>query len=660
VNPAVEEVTAAANLSIRSLPAQAYLTEQIQEQNAVTTTSTAEKLTLSHTQPVRENQVTASGSTDEGEKEEKRLRIAMPGLSLSLPDKVITQSPGADVPVVQGTPQFKGVPFVQGAPKTAHTPHMPTIPQWQISRLPTYPSVPAVQHEAPAQPTAQHGTLSPPAQPAHPLRGQHRPGGRQRGCAPALVVAGVTCLLIVASIIGASLTILSPSLSLSGSTNVTWGESIHLHGSKFIPRSSVLLTLDGTTPLYFTSRNPATQASYNMITTAGLETIEEQFAQVGPAKNSVVVSGNGTFNVDVSVNPNWHAGRHFIRASEEISTRSAELTFTIQQLGTSSTTTPSPTGTPTPGLSCVKPASLALTASTGYIQPISQEVTLCTTGSGAINWTASWDHNAASWLQLDHTSGKINAPGQGQVKVSMLAGNLTPGKYTTAITFSDQAKGSQVSLNVSFIVQAGCINVTPGAFKVSSMIGATQTQAATVINCGSAAGSWFARTNASWLKVIPTSGTLSAGAAQRVTITMSQGKVGAYAGQGTFTLGGSQFVVHVTLKVQAPTLSVNPSSLDASNCLPGTKAWTCYVSLINNGEVNTNLNWSASSKGTPNISFSPASGTLAAGAQVEVKINIPYSRCPANATLTFSGPANSVNVAWIYTCTGENSWRTTR
>src|SRR5215467_3686645 len=161
VNPAVEEVTAAANLSIRSLPAQAYLTEQIQEQNAVTTTSTAEKLTLSHTQPVRENQVTASESTDEGEKEEKRLRIAMPGLSLSLPDKVITQSPGADVPVVQGTPQFKGVPFVQGAPKTAHTPHMPTIPQWQISRLPTYPSVPAVPHAAPTQPETQHGTLSP-------------------------------------------------------------------------------------------------------------------------------------------------------------------------------------------------------------------------------------------------------------------------------------------------------------------------------------------------------------------------------------------------------------------------------------------------------------------------------------------------------------------
>ena len=69
--------------------------------------------------------------------------------------------------------------------------------------------------------------------------------------------------LIAASIIGAGFTILSPALSLSGSTNVTWGESIHLCGSHFIPGSSVVLTLDGTTPLYYTSVDPATRAGFH-------------------------------------------------------------------------------------------------------------------------------------------------------------------------------------------------------------------------------------------------------------------------------------------------------------------------------------------------------------------------------------------------------------
>src|SRR5712692_3137802 len=657
-NLPVEEVTTAPNLPVPSLPVRTDLAEDAQEQNAVTAISIAENPTLPHAQLVPENQASTNADTDEEEEEEKRRRAAMFGPGLSLLGKVVTRAPGADVPVVQGTPQFKGVPSVQGAPHIAQAPHMPTIPKWQISRLPTYPSVPAVHHAAPAQPAAAHGTMSPPLpQPAHPIPGPHGPGARQSGCVPGLVVAGVTCLLIIASIIGLGFTILSPSLSLGGSTNVAWGEAIHLHGSNFIPGSTVRLTLDGAAPLYYASRNPATQVSYSTITTAGLDTIEEQFAQDSSTKNSVVVGGNGTFNISVIVNPNWHAGRHFIRASEEISPRSAQLTFTIQQSGTSSTPTPSPTETPTPltlGLSCVKPASIALTASAGYTQPVSQKVTLCAIGSGAINWTASWDRNAAPWLQLDHTSGKINAPGQGQVKVSTLAARLKPGKYTTAITFSSQASGTQVSLTVSLTVQAGCVSVTPGTFKVSGAVGNTQTQTATVTNCGNAAGSWSAATSASWLKVAPTSGTLSAGAAQKVTITMSQGKVGTYTGQSTFTLGESQFVVHVTLKVQAPTLSVKPRSLDAQTCSLDRSQlfWVCHVTVTNDGNVHANLNWSTSSSEGPSISFSPANGTLAAGAQVRVKVDIP-DNCPDIATLVFTGPANSVSVTWIYLCSGD-------
>jgi hypothetical protein len=656
-NQPMEEITTAPILPVASLPVGTDLTEEIKEQNAVTAISIEENPTFPHAQLAPENQAPESADIDEEEEEKKRRRAAMLGPGLSLLGKGVAPVPGTDVPMVQGAPQFKMVPSVQGAPHIPQAPHTPSVPKWQISRLPTYPSVPAVHHAASAQPAVPHGTMSPPPQPAHPLPGLHGPGARQSGCVPALVIAGVTGLLIVASIIGLGFTILSPSLSLGGSTKVAWGQSIHLRGSNFIPGSTVLLTLDGAAPLYYTGRNPAMQVSYSKIITAGLETIEEQFVQDSSAKNSVVVSGNGTFNVSVTINPSWHAGRHFIRASEEISPRSAQLTFTIQQPGTSSTSTPSATETPTPvaqGLSCVKPTSIALTASAGYSQPVSQEVTLCAIGSGTINWTASWDHNAAPWLQLDHTSGKINAPGPGQVKVSTLAANLKPGKYTTAITFSGQPGGSQVSLTVSFTIQAGCVSVTPGTFKVSGVIGNTQTQTATVTNCGNAAGSWSATTSASWLKVAPASGTLRAGAAQKVTISMSQGKVGTFTGQSTFTLGESQSAVHVTLKVQAPTLSVNPSSLDASrDCTLDNNqtVWICHVKVKNDGNVHANLNWSTI--GSSNVSFKPASGTLAAGASVQVEVDIQFNGCPAGAGLTFIGPANSVTVTWIYDiCTG--------
>jgi hypothetical protein len=207
---------------------------------------------------------------------------------------------------------------------------------------------------------------------------------------------------------------------------------------------------------------------------------------------------------------------------------------------------------------------------------------------------------------------------------------------------------------VSFTVEAGCVSVTPGTFKVSSAIGATQTQTATVTNCGNAAGSWFAATSASWLKVAPASGTLSAGAAQKVTITLSQGKVGTFTGQSTFTLGESQSAVHVTLKVQAPTLSVSPSSLNAlRDCtLVNQAVWVCHVTISNNGNVHANLNWTTN--GPSNITFSPASGTLAAGKSVRVEVDIPDNGCPNSAALGFIGPVNSVSVPWIYNiCPGN-------
>src|SRR5713101_5882478 len=66
----------------------------------------------------------------------------------------------------------------------------------------------------------------------------------------------------------------------------------------------------------------------------------------------------------------------------------------------------------------------------------------------------------------------------------------------------------------------------------------------------------------------------------------------------------------------------------------------------------TNLTWSAISRGISGVTMKPARGTLQPRGQVSVNITMPSTiPCPANDTITFTGPTNSVNVSWSCTAT---------
>ena len=69
--------------------------------------------------------------------------------------------------------------------------------------------------------------------------------------------------------------------------------------------------------------------------------------------------------------------------------------------------------------------------------------------------------------------------------------------------------------------------------------------------------------------------------------------------------------------------------------------WVCFETLSTQG----NLNWTTASSGLQGITFSPASGTLVAGQSMQVEVDVPRIPCETPATLTFTGPANSINVA---------------
>jgi hypothetical protein len=615
--------------------------------------------------------------SQEEEEEERRRRAAILGMGVPLLGTLTVEGmPNAgNVPMVQGTPQIGGVPTVQG------TPYPPAGSMGQgLYSSPTVmaPQLPASIPVSPLPATTV--TLHHPNHPHHPHH-PHTPHHKPHGCSLVFIIAAIILpVLIILSFLGLGLTLFAPSLSLSGSTTVVQGGTFTLHGSHFIPGSSVTLTLDDTIPLYFSSRSLPVQSTHTANAAMQILTMDTNLAQqISFSNNTVSVGGDGTFAVTITANPGWPVGKHTLKASESPTHRSTSLDFTIYMAGTTPTTigaasttpsvtsSPSPTTTLTPtatatlpGLSCVNPSTLSLgPVIQGYNQPVSAPVTLCATGAGTINWAASWDQNAAPWLHLDHTSGQIPAPGQALVEVSALASNLAPGSYSVTLAFTSQPDNTTKSLQISFTVQAGCASGNPNTLSYSGVANVSDpaAQTVTITNCGPA-GAWSAGTQTNnggnWLFASTIAGTLNAGASSNVTITATNLKAqlaaGTYTGNVTFKIGTGTFTVHVTLTViPAPTLSTTtPTPIFANRqCKPDQTGglWVCYVSLTNSS-TNLSLNWSATSSGINSVNFTPSRSTLFPGQTIQVQVTVPLSDCPIKGILSFTGPANTVTVEW--------------
>lgn len=602
------------------------------------------------------------------EEEERRRRAALLGLGFV---GLARTGQAGNVPMAQGTPQMGGVPVVQGTPQIGNG----SMAQAMRGTVGNSVSTGVSSPQGPSHP----------AQPAHPTHPTHPssppkpPKPNPSGCAPAWLIIVSAIILIITSIITTAFTLLAPTLSLSGSGSVPLGGSLHLHGSHFAPGSSITLTLDGTIPLSVSA--PSFSASTVSFPIAG-----EVWALAAQGNNGLRAGGDGSFDVTIAIGTNWRPGQHTIRASENISPRSAELTFTVVESGitptpsptstatATATTTVTPTASPsasptvtatsvTTGLSCINPATLTLgPVSEGYNQAVSSAVTLCTNGSGVVNWTASWDQKAAPWLKLDRTSGQIQAPAQQQVTVSASASGLKAGNYAAMVTFTDSQGSTSETLTVNFTVQTGCVSAMPTTLSFTGVAGVSNPAAQTVsvTNCGTLPATWSetikTASGGNWLSVDTNSGTLKSKSAQNVTVTASNVvaklSAGTYTGQITFAIGSTQSVVKVTLTVQAaPTLVVEapspPTFYANQNCsYNGTGGyWVCTASIANSSS-SVSLNWTSSSSGIAGITFNPASGTLEPGQGTRVQVIVPANNCQAQATLTFSGPANSDNITW--------------
>src|SRR5258708_21060658 len=253
------------------------------------------------------------------QEEEERRRAALAGLGMI--DFVGEgQLSAGTVPMVQANPQPGGVPSVQGTPPFfaqqggQAAPPLSSAPTWSAPQYapPAYPQLTPIRPPLPRRPTSPHHS--------HPT-----------GCAPAWLVLLFVAILIITSVITLGLTVLTPNLStLNGSTNIDIGGSLHIHGSSFIPGSSVSLTLDDATPLYFTSSHTPVLANCTVSTLLQSGLAALPIAHQLSSSNLVTISGNGTFTVTITIDQSWHTGQHSIRAAEKISPRRSTTSLQVR------------------------------------------------------------------------------------------------------------------------------------------------------------------------------------------------------------------------------------------------------------------------------------------------------------------------------------------
>jgi hypothetical protein len=631
--------------------------------------------------------------------EERRRRIAMLDPDFVAPDEedqaansALPISPLADITTHENIPQVAGTPQVTNAVQIQGTPQFRgsvaghgTVPQPYPSAVPP----PGIGHNAGLM-SSQFSAHMPAARrsPETPLPPSIAPQAtrslRDQKWLRIGLIAGLVLVIFLLGGMGLTLISSTPALSLDGGTTVAQGDTLHLSGNHFLSGGTVVLTLDHTTPLYSAYHSSEEEIASNQLYTINALLLNNRITQRTLAGNTIKVSKDGSFRVNIQVGLDWKLGDHSIQANEGSGARIASLSFTVTQptpipsekavtpITTTKTITPTtktdspvspdiptpitavvtpPTTLVTSGLSGVAPGLLTFgPANEGDQQASTADVVLATTGTALITWNATWDQKQAPWLQMKPTTGKIQAPASQKITVSASPANLKAGTYKALITFTNTLNAQTVTLNVVLTIQASCFKATPTSLAFTSTVGAADPAPQTVtINACGQASKWSATTsdNSAWLSVKPTSGAIAQNGTQDITVAATSQKLaaGSYQGQIVLSNGSAQVTIPVTLTIQAaPQLVVSQSSITvAKMCQLSAGTWACTETL-SSSSTQGSLAWTAGSNASGTVTITPASGTIANGQTTSVSIAIPTASCAANFTLTFTGPANSVTV----------------
>src|SRR5712692_1628566 len=509
-----------------------------------------------------------------------------------------------NVPMVQGSPQIGGVPSLQGTPQgpggamTQAPWQQPPAGASGTSAPPNAPSSSApVQPSPVSSPHHQHHIDVDQHHPSHHLhhsghlrdsgelhsssQKRHKRDGRMHtkslkhlgrwhlkslimSALSVCVLGGLAALLLLPLLHGHA----QPPATLILNGSVVPGGNVSIQGRNFTPGGTISFTIDG----HLATRvgNSSTVQLPRLPGASSLAEVSQLMQDTTKAQTggtSITVKSDGSFETTIQVDRLWLVGSsHVFVATEQSSGQKASLTIVIPHPA-KLVSCSSRTGTTSIILGPV---------SEGQAQPASTTIALCTTGSGLVQWTASWNKQQVKWLQVDQ-SGSIQAPLSKQLTISASATGLKAGSYNAIVTFSDQNSIPKVYLNVTFIVRSrqatACLNTSTQSLIYSATQGLSSpvAQMVTLTNCGSS-GSWTATSHtddgANWLNVNPASGQLNAKASSALPVSVSSSTLGQgiYTGQVTFKMGSGIAVVNVILNVQPSPqnplcISVAPQSL---------------------------------------------------------------------------------------------------
>src|SRR6266581_4269676 len=507
----------------------------------------------------------------------------------------------AQTPMVQGIPQVGGVPSVQGTPATpGNVPQsIPGPAHGAASPAPSYApqepqSIPVhqqpVQHPwhqpSPqySQPVHQPQPGSPPHEPGPhhyrhhtgPLLRTHKPRtSRLHHSAAVTSKAGMGVvskwlIITIAAlvVIGSSSIILahalmpvtpSPVLSISGTNVVRDGAILHLHGQGFQPGDGVTLTIDNGLPVSLAGQHGTQVVSQGTERNAQVPGLSQMniagaLQPHSAAGINITVSSIGTFDANITVPSGLLAGKHTIHATENQSSQSASLQFTV----------------PSSQLA-VNPTTLDF-GSVEVGRTVKVSVTLSNQGGASLLWSATVEGSNTNWLTLTNSNGVLGTNGLGEpVIVTANTNSLSVGPHSATLRFHSDNGDVQttVKINVIPIAQSGqqaILNVPQQSLDFGQLQAGQQTQQIiSIANLGNLPLQWQASSDAAsatWLSLATTKGTVQTGAAPQtvqVNVNATGLAAGSYAGTITITSNGGNASVGVTLVVTGSTLTPSPS-----------------------------------------------------------------------------------------------------
>lgn len=263
-------------------------------------------------------------------------------------------------------------------------------------------------------------------------------------------------------------------------------------------------------------------------------------------------------------------------------------------------TTPPP-GTPVLSLDL----GVIATSAVQGTNPAARSFTIRNTGGGTLSWFVS---EGLGWLSASPTSGSATTEAD-TVTVSFDTTGLAPGTHNGTITVGATGLASKtITVRLSLTAAPAALVVSTTTLAATTAQGGSATQSFTIRNGGGGTLTWSVSEGASWLSLLPTSGSATT-ETDTVTASFAAGSlaVGTYTATiGVAASGLPSKSISVTLTVTAGARLTLSASAVALTATQGGSPATASFTVRNTGTGT--LSWSVADDATW-LSVAPASGT---------------------------------------------------